>query len=44
MSGIVISENAFPLEVEHAFAKVDIDTLEDLDYANFINTMINDKK
>lgn len=44
MSDIVISENAFPLEVEHAFAKVDIDTLEDLDYANFINTMINDKK
>lgn len=41
---IVISENAFPLEVDHIFAKVDIDTLEDLDYANFINTMINDKK
>lgn len=44
MSDIVISENAFPLEVEHAFAKVDIDTFEDLDYARFISTAQNDKK
>ncbi|TPG40121.1 cytidylyltransferase domain-containing protein [Flavobacterium pectinovorum] len=44
MSAIVISENAFPLEVEHAFAKVDIDTFEDLDYAKFISAARNDKK
>jgi CMP-N-acetylneuraminic acid synthetase len=44
MSEIVISENAFPLEVEHAFAKVDIDTFEDLDYAKFISAARNDKK
>lgn len=44
MSDIVISENAFPLEVEHAFAKVDIDTFEDLDYARFISKAQNDKE
>jgi CMP-N-acetylneuraminic acid synthetase len=34
--GIIISENSFPYEVNHIFAKVDIDTQEDLDYANFL--------
>jgi CMP-N-acetylneuraminic acid synthetase len=32
----IISENAFPLEVNHIFANVDIDTPEDLDYAEFL--------
>lgn len=44
LNDIMISEKAFPLEVDHIFAKVDIDTLEDLEYANFINTMMNSKK
>ena len=44
LNGIIISENAFPFEVDHVFAKVDIDTLEDLDYANFINKMMDDKR
>lgn len=32
----IISENAFPLEVNHIFANVDIDTKEDLEYAEFL--------
>ena len=44
LNGIIISENAFPFEVDHIFAKVDIDTLEDLYYANFINKMMDDKR
>lgn len=33
---IIISENAFPFEVNHIFAQVDIDTPEDLDYAAYL--------
>lgn len=33
---IIISENAFPFEVNHIFAQVDIDTPEDLDYAEYL--------
>lgn len=33
---IIISENAFPLEVNHIFATADIDTLEDLQYAEYL--------
>ncbi len=33
---VIISENALPLEVNHVFAKVDIDTQEDFDFAEFI--------
>ena len=44
LNGIIISENAFPFEVDHIFAKVDIDTLEDLYYADFINKMMDDKR
>ena len=44
LKDIIISENAFAFEVDHIFAKVDIDTLEDLDYANFINKMMDDKR
>lgn len=32
----IISEKAFPMEIDHAFAKVDIDTQEDFDYAEFL--------
>ncbi|MBC7641835.1 MAG: acylneuraminate cytidylyltransferase family protein [Flavobacterium sp.] len=33
---IIISENAFPLEINHVFANVDIDTKDDFDYAEFL--------
>lgn len=33
---IIISENAFPFEVNHIFANVDIDTQEDFDYAEYL--------
>ncbi|TRX34841.1 acylneuraminate cytidylyltransferase family protein [Flavobacterium sp. ZT3R18] len=33
---IIISETAFPLEVNHIFANIDIDTKEDLDYAEYL--------
>lgn len=33
---IIISENAFPFEVNHIFAQVDIDTPEDLEYARYL--------
>jgi CMP-N-acetylneuraminic acid synthetase len=33
---IIISENAFPFEVNSIFANVDIDTEEDLVYANYL--------
>jgi N-acylneuraminate cytidylyltransferase len=33
----IISEKAFPYLVNHIFAKVDIDTQEDFDYAAFFN-------
>jgi CMP-N-acetylneuraminic acid synthetase len=32
----IISESAYPYKVNSIFAKVDIDTQEDLDYANFL--------
>ncbi|WP_343625776.1 acylneuraminate cytidylyltransferase family protein [Flavobacterium lindanitolerans] len=32
----IISENAYPLLVEHVFAQVDIDTADDFDYAEYI--------
>jgi CMP-N-acetylneuraminic acid synthetase len=31
----IISENAFPFEVNHIFANIDIDTSEDLEYAEY---------
>lgn len=36
LEDIIISENAFPLEVNHIFANVDIDTPEDLEYAEHL--------
>jgi CMP-N-acetylneuraminic acid synthetase len=32
----IISQNAYPLEVKHPFAKVDIDTQEDFEYAEYL--------
>lgn len=34
--GILMSENSFPMLVNHPFAKVDIDTQEDFDYAEYL--------
>ena len=36
LQDIIISENAFPFEVDSVFAQVDIDTQDDLDYANYL--------
>jgi len=36
LEDIIISEKAFPFEVNHIFANVDIDTLEDLEYAEYL--------
>jgi CMP-N-acetylneuraminic acid synthetase len=36
LNDIIISEKAFPFEVNHIFAKVDIDTQEDFDYAEYL--------
>jgi CMP-N-acetylneuraminic acid synthetase len=36
LQDIIISENAFPFEVNHIFANVDIDTPEDLEYAEYL--------
>lgn len=36
LDGIIISENAFPLQVNHIFATIDIDTQDDLDYAEYL--------
>ena len=36
LEDVIISENGFPLEVNHIFANVDIDTQEDFDYAAFL--------
>ncbi len=38
----IISENAFPLEVNHIFANVDIDTQDDFDYAEYLIKNINE--
>jgi N-acylneuraminate cytidylyltransferase len=36
LDNIIISENAFPFEINHIFAEVDIDTQEDFDYAEYL--------
>lgn len=36
MEEVIISENAFPFEVNSIFANVDIDTQEDLEYAEYL--------
>ncbi|APY07544.1 acylneuraminate cytidylyltransferase [Winogradskyella sp. J14-2] len=40
---IIFDETSYPLEVNHKFAEVDIDTLEDLEYAKYILNTYNDK-
>lgn len=34
--GIIVSENGFPFELNHIFANVDIDTQDDLEYAEYL--------
>ncbi len=41
-SGSIISAEAYPLEVNHKFSKVDIDTIEDFDYAEYNLKMNNE--
>lgn len=36
MENVIISEEAFPFEINHVFASVDIDTQEDFDYAKYL--------
>ncbi|CAA9203682.1 CMP-N,N'-diacetyllegionaminic acid synthase [Flavobacterium bizetiae] len=36
MENIIISEDAFPFEIDHIFANVDIDTQADFDYAKYL--------
>lgn len=36
IENIIISEDAFPFEIDHIFANVDIDTQEDFDYAKYL--------
>ncbi|GIQ58557.1 N-acylneuraminate cytidylyltransferase [Flavobacterium collinsii] len=36
LESIIISEDAFPFEIDHIFAGVDIDTQEDFDYAKYL--------
>ncbi|MFH7018008.1 cytidylyltransferase domain-containing protein [Flavobacterium sp. FlaQc-47] len=38
LENIIISEVALPFEIDHIFAKIDIDTQEDFDYAEWIIT------
>ncbi|PWA09943.1 acylneuraminate cytidylyltransferase family protein [Flavobacterium laiguense] len=36
LQNVIISENAFPLEVNHVFSNVDIDTKDDMEYAEYL--------
>jgi len=36
LNNIIISKDAFPFEINHIFAAVDIDTQEDFDYAQYL--------
>jgi CMP-N-acetylneuraminic acid synthetase len=36
LNNTIISENAYPLEVNHVFGTIDIDTQEDFDYVTFV--------
>ena len=37
MQNTIIGENAYPLVIDHPFASIDIDALEDFEYAEYIN-------
>ena len=39
----IISEKTFPYVINHVFAKVDIDTKEDFDYAEYVNSNSNER-
>lgn len=41
---VIISKNAIPLEVNHIFAKVDIDTQDDFNYGEFLINKCYDEK
>jgi len=43
LKDIIISENAFPFEVNHIFANVDIDTPEDFEYGEYLYLKSNFK-
>ena len=36
IENVIISEDAFPFEIDHIFANIDIDTQEDFDYAQYL--------
>ena len=36
LNDVIITKNAFPYQVNHVFSNVDIDTQEDLDYAEYL--------
>ena len=36
LTDTIISTNAFPMEINHIFASIDIDTQEDFDYADYL--------
>lgn len=38
LNDVLLSENAFPFEINHPYATVDIDTKDDLDYAHWVVT------
>ena len=38
LTDVILSENAFPFEINHPYATVDIDTKDDLDYAHWVVT------
>ena len=38
LTDVLLSENAFPFEINHPYATVDIDTKADLDYAHWVVT------
>lgn len=40
---IILDETSYPLEVNHKFAEVDIDTSDDLEYAKYILKTYNDQ-
>ena len=43
LTDVLLSENAFPFEINHPYATVDIDTKEDLDYAHWVVTHQKEK-
>lgn len=43
LDNIIISENAFPFEVNHIFANVDIDTKDDIEYAEYLHQKLTNQ-